>query len=391
MPAIATSTVPRVPVSYEVALAQETDESILIAADAEVTIPILIGIVCLLGFLYSAKYLLVPLLKLIKVPGTNWFSDAVNFVLGAITKPIEDYAKTIYAWIATGVNAHLRPVTNFLESLAWVAHDAAIVTATTFAQVATTLHSLRYEIIPREINRATQPLRNSIRKLNADIAAYNAIARANGFINFRTMLKVETPRITELRKAEAYVKQQGHVSLAGALSTYQATTNTVKTYEETVRHLHFDNMPTWIRVMTKTVTQTIPKTIKQLALKVGKIEHLVTPNRFGIPTLMALMAPAAIARWFRPAIPNVCTEVGECAASNLLGKSNWQWFKDLLALLLLPTIDALALADLCAIANLAQDTARAFEPELRGLAVVAGGLSSIGCASPGITMGEPLY
>jgi hypothetical protein len=205
------------------------------------------------------------------------------------------------------------------------------------------------------------------------------------------MLKVETPAITELRKGEAYVRTQGHTSLAGALSTFQTTTNEVAAETATVRKLGYYTLPTWITHITTEITKTIPQTIHKLALRVGRIETLLKPNRAGIPELLALMAPAAIASWFRPAIPNVCTEVGECAANNLLGRSNWQWLKDFLGLILAAAIDAMILSDICAIGRLAQTIAQDFAPELRALVVVEGGLASIGCGGQGHTIAPPAY
>lgn len=391
MPAPVLSKIPRVPVSYEVALAQETDEAILIASDAEITIPLLFGIICLLGWLYGAKYLLIPLLKLIKVPGTNWFSEFVNFVLGAITKPVEDYAKALYAWIAHGIDAHTRPFTNFVESAAWIAHDSSITVATTFAQVATALHTMRHVIIPDAITTALKPIRLRLGKIEAVIASLNATAKRNGFRDYQTAAKVQVPQTVELGKAETYVRTQGHKSLAGALSVFQTTTTEVGAAITTVKRLKYYDLPSWITHITTEITKIVPDTIKKLTLRVGKIEHSLSLNSVGVPFLLAAMSATAVASFFRKAIPEVCTEVGDCAASNLIGRNNWNWLKDLLGLLLAASIDALALADLCAIAKLAQSVASDFEPELRDLAVVAGGLSSIGCASPGVTMGAPLY
>lgn len=372
-------------------LAEESAEAAAIAADAEITIPILIGGLILLGLLYSAKYFIVPLLKLIKIPGSNWFSDFVNDVIGYITAPIKDFAKGMLVIIADGIEAHAAPITRFMESAAWVLHDYSIEVANFASTVTTDVALIVTEVIPREINRATQPIRNAVKQLNLDIAAYNAIARQNGFKDFRTLLKVETPRITELREAERYVQTQRHKSLAGALSTYEATTKRVRVYEETVRKLRFYDVPAWIQHITTVVTKTVPLAIRKLALRVGKVENLLKFNKEGIPTLLALMAPAAIGRWFRPAIPEVCTQVGDCAASNLLGSNLWKYFKDLLGLLLAFTIGDIALGDLCGVVGLIKDVFSEIEGPLRALTVVENGLASVGCASEGQKLPPPLY
>lgn len=372
-------------------LATESEEAALIAADAEVTVPILFGGLILVGILYSVNYFVVPLLKLIKVPGANWFADFVNDALGYITAPIKDFAKGLLNWIARGVEAHAAPITRVMEAGAWVLHDLSIELANFASTVTTDTALIVTEVIPREINKATRPIRIRLRNLESDINAYNVIARQNGFANFRTLLKVETPRITELRQAETYVKTQHHVSLAGALSTYETSAQRVRVYEETVRKLKFYDVPAWIQKTTTITTRTIPQTIKKLALRVGKIETLLKLNKQGIPTLLALMTPAAIGSWFKPAIPEVCTQVGDCAANNLLGSNLWKYFKDLLGLLLALTVGAFALDDVCAISKLARDVVNEIEPEIRGIVVVTGGLASIGCAGAGQTLGPPLY
>lgn len=372
-------------------LAEDSAEAAAIAADAEITIPLLIGGLILLGLLYSAKYFIVPLLKLIKIPGSNWFSDFVNDVIGVITAPIKDFAKGILVIIADGIEAHAQPITRFMESAAWVLHDYSIEVANFASTVTTDVALIATEVIPREINRATKPIRSAVKQLNLDIAAYNVIARQNGFRDFRALLRVETPRITELRTAEQYVQTQRHKNLAGALSTYETAAQKVRVYEETVRKLKFYDVPAWIQHITTTVTKTVPLLIRKLALRVGRIETLLKFNKQGIPDLLALMTPAAIGSFFRPAIPEVCTQVGECAANNLLGSSIWKYFKDLLGLLLTFTIGAIAFGDLCGIAALIRAAFSEIEPEIRALVVVEGGLASAGCGSGGQTLPAPLY
>lgn len=372
-------------------LAEDSAEAVAVAADFEITIPILVGGLILIGLLYSAKYFLVPLLKAIKVPGSNFFSDFVNDVLGYITAPIKGFFQVVMASISQGIEAHLEPITRTIEAGAWAIHDLSVELANLAASMATAVAEVVVTVIPREINRATKPIRARILKIEKDIASYNAVAKSNGYPSFRDMLKVETPAITELRKAETYVRGQHHTSLAGALSTYETAAQRVKVYEETVRKIRFYDVPAWIRHITIEIQRTIPQTIRKLALRVGKIELKLKPNKLGIPELLAVMSPAAIAAFFRPAIPNVCTEVGDCAASNLIGKGLWQAFKSLLGLLLAASIDALVLSDLCAIANLARSVLSDFEPELRGLAVVTGGLASVGCGGNGTPLPPPRY
>jgi hypothetical protein len=70
-------------------LAEDTAIAAEIAADTAIAPEILFAGLILIGVLYSARYLLVPLIKLIKIPGANWFSDFLNKVLGFITDPIK--------------------------------------------------------------------------------------------------------------------------------------------------------------------------------------------------------------------------------------------------------------------------------------------------------------
>lgn len=372
-------------------LAEESSEAALIAADAEISIPLLTGAIILLGLLYAAKYIIVPLAKLVKIPGTNFFSDFVNDVIGYITAPIKSFVRVLMTTIAQGIEAHAQPITRLMEAAAWTIHDTMIELANAFASTAVALNVMRAKVIPEEINKQTIPIRKRLTTLERQNKLLDAIARQYGYANFPTLMRVATPAVKELVAAEVYVKTQRHVSLAGALSTYEAAAKRVRVYEETVRKLKFYDVPAWIRQITTSTTRTIPETVKKLALRVGKIEKLTSFNTDGIPTLLALMTPAAIGRWWKPAIPSVCTEVGECAANNLLGSNIWRYFKDLLGLALALTIGAFALEDLCAISKLAVAVVGEIEPEIRGITVVAGGMSSIGCASPGQSLSAPLY
>ena len=372
-------------------LATESEEAAVIAADAEISIPLITGAIILLGLLYAAKYILVPLLKLIKVPGTNFFSDFVNKVLGIITNPIKDFFRVIMAKIAEGIEAHAEPVTRTLEAGAWVLHDLSVELANFAATASLATAIITAEIIPREILKETKPLKLRVGRIETQLRGYDAVARQFGYANARVMFKAWAPIIGEIRRAEDYVHSQGHRTLAGALSTYETSTKRVRVYEETVRKLKFYDVPAWIRAITTTTTRTIPETIKKLALRVGKVENLLKFNKQGIPTLLALMTPAAIASWFKPAIPGVCTQVGDCAAGNLIGNNLWKYFKDLLGLLLTFAIGDIALGDLCGIVGLIQGAFSEIEPALRGLVVVENGLASVGCGSEGQRLPPPLY
>jgi hypothetical protein len=372
-------------------LAEDTAVAAEISADAAIAPEIFVAGFILMGLLYSARYFLVPLLKLIKIPGANWFSDFVNKVISFITDPIKNFLKGILVTIANGIEHAAEPITRALETGAWVLHDTAIELANFAASTTEAIATIVVTVIPREIRRELAPVKKMVLTIWGDIKVWNATVKRFGFRNLRTFLAVAAPAIVELRKGIAYVISQGHKSFAGALSSFQWAWERVKLYEETVRKLKFYDVPAWIRHVETVITKTIPQTIHKLALRVGKIEGLIKENALGIPVLMALMTAAARARWFRPAIPEVCTEVGDCAAGNLLGKSNWAWFKDLLGLLLAAAIDALVIANICEVGQMVDGIANEF---IGGLGLLSAGeswLAKSSCPGAASTIPPPLY
>jgi|SRR6516165_4867426 len=72
-------------------LAEDTAIAAEIGADAAIAPEILFAGLILVGLLYSARYFLVPLLKLIKIPGSNWFSEIINKAISFITDPIKNF------------------------------------------------------------------------------------------------------------------------------------------------------------------------------------------------------------------------------------------------------------------------------------------------------------
>lgn len=383
--------IPRVPLNGRVILAEDGEIAAEIAAGAEIDIPVLMGIIALLGVLYSAKYLLIPMMKLAKFPGTNFFSDAVNFVLGTITAPIKSFAQWIKHQIALGIEHHSRPFARTVEGWAHIVHDTSVEMASMAVTTAESMHRLRHTILPREIRKQTAPLRKRIRILETVRAHLDAIAHQYGYADFPTLVKTATPHIKQLVAADIYVESQKHKSLAGALSVYEAAAKSWNQTVTEVRKLGYYTIPDFIRYTETQIEHVIKPELQRQRVQIGKITGLLAPDRFGIPTLLAIMAPSAIARFFRPAIPSVCTEVGDCAASNLVGKTRWNFFKDILGLLLATTLDGLLLADLCTIAKGAQLIAQEISGPLRELVVVEGGLIGIGCAGPKSTLPPPRY
>src|SRR5215469_8360382 len=372
-------------------LAEDTAVAVEISADAAIAPEILFAGLILIGLLYSARYFLVPLIKLIKIPGSGWFAEIINKAISFITDPIKNFLKGILVWIANGIEAHAEPITRLLETGAWAIHDTAIELANFAASTTEAIATLVVTVIPREIRRELAPVKKMVLTIWGDIQAWNAIVKRYGFRNFRVFLAAATPAIVALRKGIAYVISQGHASFAGALSSFQWAWERVKLYEETVRKLKFYDVPAWIRHVETVITKTIPQTIHKLALRVGKIEGLIKENALGIPVLMALMTAAARARWFRPAIPEVCTEVGDCAANNLLGKARWQWFKDLLGLLLAATLDALIIADICEVGKMVTVIANDFAGALGELGAAESWLAKSSCGGAGYEPPAPLY
>jgi hypothetical protein len=372
-------------------LAEDTAVAVEISADAAIAPEILFAGLILIGLLYSARYFLVPLLKLIKIPGSSWFSEIINKVISFITDPIKNFLKGILVWIANGIEAHAEPITRLLETGAWAVHDTAIELANFAASTTVAFAEVVTTVIPREIARELAPVKKMVLTIWGDIKVWNKTVERFGFRNLRTFLALAAPAIVALRVGIAYVISQGHKSFAGALSSFQWAWERVKLYEETVRKLKFYDVPAWIRHVETTITKTIPQTIHKLTLRVGKIENLLKPNKLGIPTLLALMSVAARAAFFRPAIPSVCTEVGDCAANNLLGASRWKWFKDLLGLLLAASIDALVIANICTVGQMVTDIAKEFEGGLALLGAGESWLAKSSCPGAGYSVPPPLY
>jgi len=372
-------------------LAEDTAIAAEIGADAAIAPEILFAGLILVGLLYSARYFLVPLLKLIKIPGSNWFSEIINKAISFITDPIKNFLKGILVWISNGIEAHAEPITRAMEAAAWVAHDTSVQLANFAASTTVAIAEVVTTVIPREIRRELAPIRKRVATIWGDINAWNATVKRFGFRNLRTFLALAAPAIVSLRVGIAYVIKQGHKSFAGALSSFQWAWERVKVYEETVRKLHFYDVPAWIRHVQTEITKTIPRTIHKLTLRLGKVENLLKFNKLGIPTLLALMTVAARARWFRPAIPEVCTEVGECAAGNILGKKNWQWLKDFLGLVLAAAIDAIVIANICEVGKLVTTIANDFARALGELSEAESWLGKSSCGGAGYDPPSPLY
>jgi hypothetical protein len=270
-------------------------------------------------------------------------------------------------------------------------HDISWAAAHFAEATVSAISILRTKIVPRIINAKLVPVKKRIKVLETVRAQLDSIARQAGFRNFPTLVRTATPHIKQLIAADIYVKSQRHKSLAGALSVYEAAADSWNKTRAEVKKLGYYDIPSYIRHTDNIIQKQIKPQLKKQQLEIGKIEGLLALTSVGIPVLLAKMAPKAIAAFFRPAIPQVCTEVGECAASNLLGKSNWNWLKDMLGLLLAASIDALLLSDLCGIARAAQTIAGDFEGPLRDLAIGEGTLFSKGCGGEGHSIGPPLY
>lgn len=382
---------PRVPVSDEVALAQEFDLAgeIELAADADPTV--LLAAILLLGVLYSIKYFLVPLIKLLSPTGGSLLARVTNWIIDQLTAPVKAVLQWVVHRVVTGIEDLSRPFARTMESWAWTLHDAAW-SAAHFAESATqAIARLKTTVIPRIVTAQLVPVKKRIKLLEIVRMQLDSIARQYGYSSFPVLVRTATPHIKQLVAADVYVKGQGHKSLAGALSVYEASAQSWNATQRAVKQLGYYSIPAYITHTDNIIKHQIIPEQKKQALEIGKIQKLLGLNAAGIPLLLAAMVPQAVARFFRPAIPEVCTEVGDCAATNLLGSNRWNFFKDLLGLILAATVDALLLVDLCVIAKGAQELAGIIEPELRQLVAVEGGLIGAGCANSAQVLPPPEY
>lgn len=377
--------------SEEVILAEDTDVAAEIATGADISIPILFGVAVLMAILYTSKYLLIPLMKLIKVPGSGWLSEAVNAVLGFITSPIKDFLQWMKHTLATGIESMAAPFTKWLNMAAHEIHDFAIETANAFETVLDELNRLVNQVIPAEIARAIKPLTSRLNTLAEWVRHIESTAIRAGFKNFLQWFAFAAPLARPLYAAIKYVESQGHVSLAGALSAFQTVYKDWLHVNRAMNALGFLSIPTFASWVKNMIEGAIIPKIERLTTRVNKIAHELTLNNVGIPIIMSLMSAEAIAKWLSPAIDKFCEPVGDCAASKLVGSGPWNAFKSLLKLLLAAEVDALLLADLCAIGKAMQEIAGAIEPELRQLVTVEGGLIGEGCANQAQVLPPPLY
>lgn len=276
-------------------------------------------------------------------------------------------------------------------ALALVMHDTAIVVdvlAFTIGDLAEAVYGgfshLTHTTVPTKINRAVAPVakiaqaalteakRATLRLTKAKIAIERGL---------RPIWGVRPGTFDELiaQWVTLFVREWNHV--------YRTITPEIqKIKENTIPKIQRDIKTLQERIKA---AETIINTVVITAI--SRINTTLSTHTKQIATLLPLLTPAGMEAAFRPVIPRVCTEIGECAANNLLGKRNWSIFKDLLALLLGVGLDALILSELCTIATAVRTIVEDAKPAIRAVAVVQGGLASLGCASKTPPLPAPLY
>lgn len=396
-PATRTITLPEVPLNGRVVMAERELEvrgvSLAgeIATSAEIDLPVLFAATVLLGVLYSVKYLLVPLVKMLSPSGGSLIDRAVSWAISTLLAPVRYAFQAVINAVASGVDYHAPKITLWLHAQAFMVHDWAVELGNFAGSTADALTTMTTTTIPREINRVTAPLKTRVTRLETVRKRLDAIARKYGYADFPTLVLHATPAVKQLVAAEVYVKGQHHTSLAGALSVYEATSKSWKATEQAVRKLGYYTIPDFVKWAELEIHKTLPAKI-QVEVKARKaLQAKVQPLINHEPELLALLAPAGLEAAIRKIIPKVCTDVGECAATGLAGASNWGIFKGLLKLLLFGAIDLLVISELCTIAAGIRDAVNLAKPGLRAVAVVEGGLAAHGCAGKTPPLPPPAY
>lgn len=390
-PATRVVKLPEVPVSYEVALAQESDLAGEIASASAIDIPWLFAAVILLGILYAIRYIVVPIVKLLYPRGGSLLSRIADWTIGALLAPVRFIVHAVTNAIATGIDHHAGKVTLWIHSMAYELHDLTVEVGNFATSAAASIHDLRYQVLPREINRVTAPLRTRVTKLETVRKLLDAIARRYGYADFPTLVRTATPHVKELIAADLYVRGQGHASLAGALSVYEQTSKSWTATEQAVRKLGYYTIPDFIHWAELEITKTLPAKIEAEATERKKLATAVAPLIRNEAPLLALLTVPGFERAFNRIRADECTPIAECAVNQNFGSGAWTKLLNLLKDLLEVAIAALVFADLCNIIGVVSEGIDAFMPVLEELVTAESGICAFGGASAAPAMPPPAY
>lgn len=380
-----------IPVSYEVALAQESDLAGEIAAASAIDIPWLLAALILLGILYALKYIVVPLVKLLYPRGGSLLSRITSWAIGTLLAPVKFIVQAVTNAVATGIDHHAGKLTLWLWSMAYEVHDMSVELGNFATSTAASFHDLRYTTLPREINRVTAPLRSRLTTLETVRKQLDGIARAAGYSSFPVMVKAEQPHIAQLKAADAYVLKQGHVSLAGALSVYEATSKSWTATEAEVRKLGFYTVPDFIEWAKKEILVTLPAKVEAEATERKKLATAVQPLITNKAGLLALLTIPGFTRAFDRIRTAECTPIAECAVNQNFGSGAWSKLLNFLKDILEAAIAALVFADLCNILGVVSEGIDVFMPVLEELVTLESGICAFGGASIAAAMPPPAY
>lgn len=382
---------PPVPVSYDVALAQEFDLAGEIAAASSIDIPWLFAAAILLGVLYAVKFFLIPLVKMLAPRGGSLLSRVTSWLISSLIAPVAFILHTVVNQVAIGIDHHAGRVTTWVHAMAFEVHDLTVEVGSFAASTAEAVHVLRYKTIPREINRVTAPLRSRVTALETVRKQLDAIARAAGYANFPTLVKTASPHLKQLIAADLYVRGQGHASLAGALSVYEAASKSERATEAAVHRLGYYTVETWIQHTEHAITYTLPQKIQAEAEARKKLATAVQPLLTNKEALLGLLTVPGFERAFNRIRADECTPIAECAVNQNFGSGSWGKLLNFLKDILETALAALVFADLCNILGEVSAGIDLFMPVLEELVGLESGICAFGGASPAPSMPPPAY
>jgi hypothetical protein len=345
----------------------------------------------LLGVLYALKYIVVPLVKMLYPKGGSLLDRIASWAIGSLLAPVAFIVHAVTNAIATGIDHHAGKVTVWLHAIAFEVHDLTVEMGNFATSAAASIHDLRYQTIPREINKVTAPLRGRITRLENVRKLLDGIAKKYGYADFPTLVRTATPHIKQLIAADVYVKGQHHASLAGALSVYEATAKSWAETQRQVQKLGYYTIPDFVRWAQLEITKVLPAKIEaevkarqQLATKLAPLIRNEAP-------LLALLTVPGFERAFNRIRNAECTPIAECAVNQNFGSGAWGKLLNLLKDLLETALAVLAFADLCNILAVVSEGIDVFMPVLEELVTLESGICAFGGASPAPAMAPPAY
>lgn len=302
-----------------------------------------------------------------------------------ITRAVKKVKQSLKVGSSKSQDQNLEHTAKLLHWLA-VLVDATAYWIGDFAEeVYNTFSLLRHTVMPQYVASQLAPLRTRLGKDEKTIGLLNKrLVKAKQAIQqmapqirwpihaptFDTAVKWWTQRFVQLwHKVYTNMEKRLH----GA--------------EVTIRKLlkQVHALQTW---KEKVVTPTLRKHTAELSqlLPLLALAPLVAPIKNLLSWAQGVSSPATNA-----ITDNICEPVGDCAA-NKLTQGNWsKWAKDLFKLLLFGALDAILLADLCAMVGLVGDIIDLAKPAVEEIAGVEGGLIGIGCVSGTPPLPAPLY